>query len=101
MPSDDKGKELAVAVHQLKGSDGTLDPRLERKKKWQGVQTLVTEILDEERKRDECASLIAQQGEVLGAFAHALVRAVLSGNGHSTRLAYKDLARYCKIIREE
>ncbi len=99
--SSSKGKELAVKIHQMKGSDGTLDPKLERKKKWQEIHTLVTEILDEERKREECTDHIAEQGQVLGAFAHALVRAALSGSKHSTRLAYQDLMRYCKVLREE
>lgn len=100
MPSD-SSNELAIKVHQLRNSDGTLDPKLKRRKEWQEVQSLVTKILDDERRREECVNHLAEQGQILGAFAHALSRAILSGDKHATRLAYQDLARYCKVSRGE
>lgn len=103
MASDNEERlvKILVAVHGMSGSDGTLDGKGERRRQWKNLSNLVEESLALEKKQQLCIDNIAMQGQVLASYAHALLRAGQTGNQLATRQAYQDLARYCKILREE
>lgn len=94
--------ELAIKLHKMNVSDCTLDPspKLARRWAWSEIKATLSVLKELEGKREECSNLVASQGQILAAFAHSLVRAVVSGNAYATRLAYADLARYAKITME-
>ncbi len=99
--NDERLDNILVAIHRLWGSDGTIDFKLARKKSWGELRNMVEATRDLEKKRQECIDNIAEQGQVLASFAHAMLRAAQTGDRLMTRQAYQDLARYCKILREE